>query len=202
MANTLLHLFSELPPAIDTPPTRPTLLASSDAGARPTTEGHEAIIGGWYGPPTDTKWDKHWFYVSLNPKQHPWAFEKGNPQLHIASMELYGTLLLYRTILGWPFEATTPCQQHNISMQLSLNTDNRGNSYQGTNQKAKNNTAANMLMELALLQHHTNCHLQLKHVYREHNEWADQLTHENTKGFNPALKITPDESAWYIMDQI
>ena len=87
-------------------------------------------------------------------------------------------------------------------MQISLNTDNRGNSYQATNQKSKNSTAANMLMELALLQHNRQCRMHLQHVYREHNQWADQLTHANTAGFNPMLEQTPDETLWYIMDQL
>ena len=202
VAATLLHLFSELPPATDLPQNHTTTMAASDAGARPTVEGHEAMIGGWYGPPTDTQWDKHWFYIRLSPTQHPWAYEKGNPQLHIASMELYGTLLLFRTMLGWPHETTSPSPRLDVSMQISLNTDNRGNSYQATNQKSKNNTAANMLMELALLQHNRQCRMHLQHVYREHNQWADQLTHANTAGFNPMLEQTPDEALWYIMDQL
>ena len=88
-----------------------------------------------------------------------------------------------------------------MAIQLSLNTDNRGNSYQATNQKAKNDTAANMLMELALLQHHSQCHMQLRHVYREHNQWADQLTHADTTGFNPHLQYVPDENNWHILDK-
>ena len=59
-----------------------------------------------------------------------------------------------------------------------------------------------MLMELALAQHHSQCTLNLKHVYREQDEWADQLTHEDTTGFNNELQITPDETQWHILDQL
>ena len=44
--------------------------------------------------------------------------------------------------------------------------------------------------------------MHLQHVYREHNQWADQLTHADTAGFNPMLEQTPDEALWYIMDQL
>ncbi len=87
-------------------------------------------------------------------------------------------------------------------MQLSLNTDNRGNAYQSTDQKTKNHTAANMLMELALLQHNRQCRMHLQHVYREHNQWADQLIHADIEGFNSAFKKTLDETAWYTKDQL
>ena len=110
-------------------------------------------------------------------------------------MELYGTLLLYKAI-------TASQADTHISLDISLNTDNRGNAYQATDQKTKNDTAANMLMELALLQHHRRCRLQLRHVYRENNEWADQLTHADTQGFDANLEIIPDESAWHIFDRI
>ena len=78
-------------------------------------------------------------------------------------MELYGTLLLYKAITRpWPMRKRSAQQDDlDLSLDISLNTDNRGNSYQATNQKTKNDTAANMLMELALLQHHSQCHIQL-----------------------------------------
>ena len=139
------------PPADQARPTH-NIIGASDAGARPTEHSHEAIVGGWYGPNTPHKHDKHWFYIKLDPTRHPWAFEKGNPQLHIASMELYGTLLLYKAI-------TAQQNNHDISLDVSLNTDNRGNAYEATDQKTKNDTAANMLMELALLQHRRRCRL-------------------------------------------
>ena len=110
-------------------------------------------------------------------------------------MELYGTLLLYKAI-------TANQADTHISLDISLNTDNRGNAYQATDQKTKNDTAANMLMELALLQHSRRCRLQLRHVYRENNEWADQLTHADTQGFDANLEIIPDESTWHIFDRI
>ena len=110
-------------------------------------------------------------------------------------MELYGSLLLYRAITANRADA-------DIAMNISLNTDNRGNAYQATDQKAKNNTAADMLMELALLKHDNRCRLRLRHVYREHNEWADQLTHADSSGFDDDLRITPDEISWHIFDQL
>ena len=65
VATTLLRLFSELPPEIRDARLDTTIIAASDAGARTTTPhgtqmpDHEAIVGGWYGPPTQHKHDKH-----------------------------------------------------------------------------------------------------------------------------------------------
>ena len=64
-------------------------------------------------------------------------------------------------------------------MRLAPATDNRGNAYRVTNHKAKNDSAANRLMVLALLQYHSQGPLRLTRTYREQNTWADQLTHED-----------------------
>ena len=87
-------------------------------------------------------------------------------------------------------------------MQLTLATDNRGNAYQVTNHKAKNSTAAAMLMELSLIQHHSHSPVQLTHTYRENNAWADSLTHCNSEGFKPSKQFTPDQSNWHILHKL
>ena len=57
-----------------------------------------------------------------------------------------------------------------------------------------------MMMGLSLLQEQAKCTLGLNHVYREHNIWADQLTHAETDGFDPANlygnQYPPDESPY------
>ena len=87
-------------------------------------------------------------------------------------------------------------------MDLTMQTDNIGNTYRVTNHTAKNSTSAGMLMEIALLQHHTGSKVQLDHTYREHNTWADQLTHADSTGFSTANRIVPAEGDWQILDRL
>ena len=70
-----------------------------------------------------------WFYVKITPEKHPWAYQKGHPRLCIAALELYGTLLLYRHIVGTERDLLGP-----INLTLALQTDNKGNAYQATMQ--------------------------------------------------------------------
>ena len=196
VAKTLLDLFSELPPPADTASRHFHLHAASDAGARQGLEGSDAYIGGWYST-TPLKSSAYWFCIQINQKQHPWAYEKGDPQLHIGALELYASLLLYRTILN--DKASKP---DSVQMTLRLATDNKGNAYQVTNHRAKNTTAASMLMEMALTQHIKGVALSLRHTYRELNTWADQLTHADYTGFHPERRLYPDESNWHILDKL
>ena len=198
VADFLDVMFRNLPP-----PSAPKghclpISAATDAGARPTPDGFEAYVGGWYGTANPTKADAHWFYTPITAGEHPWAYERGDPKLHIAAIELYGTLLLYRHISN----QLAPGAQQGISMALALATDNKGNAYQVTNHKSKNHTAAAMLMELALTTHHVGTPLALAHKYREHNTWADQLTHADSTGFSGHLQFHPNQKQWYILDRI
>ena len=168
-ATHLLSFFKQLPPPHTLRHPQYQYWAATDAGARIEQGQDAAVIGGWFGRMGCRQCDTQWFYLRLDQLRHPWAFERGSPQLHIAAMELYATLLLYKTMADHVHTGA-------ITMQLTLATDNRGNAYQATNHKAKNDTAAAMLMELSLQQHHRKCFLDLQHTYRENNQWADQLT--------------------------
>ena len=71
-----------------------------------------------------------------------------------------------------------------------------------TTHKDKNDTAANKLMELALLQYHSQCPLRLTHTYREQNTWADQLTRENYSDSDMPKRFQPDDGSWHTLDQL
>ena len=95
---------------------------------------------------------------------------QGEHKLRIAAMRPYGTTRLYKYI------RRLHSQDHGAGhMRIALATDKRGNAHQVTDHEAKNDTAANILMELALMPYHSRCPLRLTHTYREHNKWADQL---------------------------
>ena len=158
---------------------------------------HTAVIGGWHGAPGADKSQVHWFSIHATRTKHPWAYDKDNPQLHIASLELYGTLLMYRELVRFHADLAA-----HFSIALPIATDNRGNAYQVTNAKAKNDTAASMLMELAAAQYAHGLPICLSHVYREQNEWADQLTHDDFSGFDPAKRLEPDEDTWHILPEL
>ena len=195
VANTLSNIFAYVPPSLRPAHTHSRILAATDAGARTVAGLHEAVVGGWYTTSASNKWGAHWFFTKIDPVTHPWAYDKGDPQKKIAVLELYGSLLLYRHII-----VTHPALS--INMQLTLATDNRGNAYQVTNHKAKNSTAAAMLMELSLIQHHSHSPVQLTHTYRENNAWADSLTHCNSEGFNPSMQFKPDQANWHILHKL
>ena len=59
-----------------------------------------------------------------------------------------------------------------------------------------------MLMEMALIQHETSSIPTVTHAYREHNTWADQLTHSDFNGFDLEKRFYPDETHWHIFDQL
>jgi hypothetical protein len=195
VADHLARMFQGVPPPHHIVQPQASITAATDAGARTALDACDAVVGGWYNigqPNKETAW---WFWESITPTDHPWAYTDGTPQRKIAALELYGTLLLYKHIvLTHPDLA--PC------VQIPLATDNRGNAYQVTNHKAKNDTAAAMLMEMALIQQANGCTLTLRHVYREHNEWADQLAHRDSSGFSEFNCIRPEQDDWILLHKL
>jgi hypothetical protein len=97
-----------------------------------------------------------------------------------------------------------------------MTTDNRGNGYKVSNYRSrldfsKNKrkhsasqhhctAAAAKLMEISLIQQDTSTLPTLVHAHREHNTWADQLTHRDFSGSNESKRFFPDELNWHILD--
>ena len=61
-----------------------------------------------------------------------------------------------------------------------------------------------ILLEMAMHEYHTGIHPVVTHTHRENNQWADQLTHKDTTGFNQDLEIKIDETAitWHILHHL
>ena len=194
-AQTLAGTLKYPPPPIRNHSAMNTLRAATDAGARQAHGRHQAAVRGWYtlGPASNHL--AHWFHLELSPEAHPWACKRRRSTTPIAAIKLYGTLLLYRHIL-----ATHP--QACVNLRMTLLTDNRGNSYQVTNHKSKNQVAAAMLMGLSLLKHYSRSPVTLTHTHRELNEGADQLTHLDNAGFCPTLLFHPSQDEWHILHSL
>ena len=88
------------------------------------------------------------------------------------------------------------------SVTLPIKTDNKGNTYSVKNYKAKRWPNAPMLMELALIDHHTGSRPDISHTLRETNKWSDQLTHRDFKGFDMNLRFDPEQGPWHIFGKL
>ena len=192
LAQTMLHTLNNKPAVIVHDEQPLLILAATDAGANDRT----ATIGGWYSNLKNPQKDQvHWFFMAITPESHQWAYEKLTPQQSISAIELYGTMMLTKYLSDTNSE---------VCAQLPIRTDNQGNAYNVANYKAKKWPNYAILLEMALHEYHTGIHPVVSHTHRENNQWADQLTHSDTTGFNPDLEITIDESTinWHIFRQL
>ncbi|CAE8597004.1 unnamed protein product [Polarella glacialis] len=192
LATTMLYLIEQPATTINPTPDFHILHGATDAGAN----GHEATIGGWFTThATPSKDQVFWFSTPITKSAHPWAYHKdNNPQRAIAAIELYGTLVLQQLI-------THTTASSSSAITVKVRTDNKGNVYNVLNYKAKQWPNYAILMELALQQHFTNTTTSIRHVYREHNCWSDQLTHRDSTGFNTRLRIHTDQLRWHILNK-
>lgn len=81
-------------------------------------------------------------------------------------------------------------------------TDNKGNAYNALNYKSKSWPHAGILMELALTTYYRNVRPNLRHLHRELNTWADQLTHNNTANFDPSRQFPVNTKGFYILHRL
>ena len=146
---------------------------ASDASA---SEDGEAYIGGWISDQeTPAKSEVRWFHVRVEESWAPWAFKGGSSMKRIAALELFGTLLLIRSL-------TRHKETADSRVILPLVSDNQGNVYSLLKEAAKKPITAVIAMEILL---HTYIHqvgLAPHHVKRDYNQWADELTHPDFHG--------------------
>ena len=57
-------------------------------------------------------------------------------------------------------------------------------------------------MELALTTYYRRVHPNIRHVHRELNTWADQLTHNDTANFEPRMQFTVSTTDFYILTKL
>ena len=153
---------------------------ATDASAEPFGS---TWIGGWLSDLiTPTKDQVYWFQYQVTEVSHPWAFKKGDPQKRIAALELYGTLFL--VLLLMDKQPTASCRLH-----IPLISDNQGNVHSILNNATRRMPNAVTLMELVYQIYQAGHMLAPTHSKRDDNQWADELTHPNPKGFCPSLKV-------------
>eukprot|EP00971_Amphidinium_carterae_P235037 4664075-Amphidinium_carterae.1 len=162
---------------------------ATDAGAT----NFRATIGGWWSP--DAKTDKNavqWFSMELLPTTHAWAWQSGNPQHKIGAIELFANLVLLQMV------ASQSDGQH-ICWRVKSQTDNQSNAYGMHRWSLRGYPQSLILIEMALLAHRYNIYPAVDHVMRDHNLWADQLTHSDFAGFNLQLRWSvPDPFPFFL----
>ena len=153
---------------------------ASDASAE---KAGESWIGGWLTDSPEPSKDKVlWFQYKVCQEHHPWAFKKNDPQKRIAALELYGTLFLALLLMAQ--NPSTSCRLH-----IPLVSDNQGNVYSILNNATRKMPTAVILMELVYQLYQAGHMLAPAHSRRDDNQWADELTHPNPQGFDPALRV-------------
>ena len=197
-ARMLSHIFSvpyhQPSPYLGTSP----WWGASDASATKDMATGYPMIGGWISdlefPDKKAVW---WFQITITPEDCPWAFVERDSSRRIAALEMLGTLLL----------ATCLIQQGHSSLlrlQLALMSDNQGNVYALLNQQTRKMPTAAFLMQLVSLLYDRGAQLAPHHCKRDHNQWADDLTHPDPVGFTPErrLSLTPVFEAFTLLPQI
>ena len=89
-------------------------------------EGENVVIGGWRSSGSVRTKDAVWFAVSLNRRNAPWAFQKGEAFRTIASLELLGVLVGLMVLVP---EASEVHDNSTGTIAVSCGTDNLGNTY-------------------------------------------------------------------------
>ena len=138
-----------------------------------------------------------WFSYKMTEEHQPWAFDKGDPKLRIAALELLATVLLVHYSGSKHFGFA--------EIMLPLRTDNQGNAFSVRRNYAKKWPNAAIMMELAMRRHATGIRPHLSHVNRDQNVWADQLTHSDFKGFDEALRMNDDinqKEFWLVLPKL
>ena len=149
---------------------------ASDASAHPD-DG--AYIGGWIAdcesPSKEQTW---WFHYKIPLEDHPWAHKDGDPTRRIATLEMFGTLILTHFLLTLGGKSL-------LRARLSLISDNQGNIFALLNQKTKHMPTSAFLMQLIAMIYAAGVQLAPSHMKRDYNKWADELTHPDFTGFRP-----------------
>ena len=178
LAVLLSQLFSKQFPQMSPFSPWSSWTGASDASAE---KAGDSWIGGWLT--VRNPQDKVlWFQYKVGQKHHPWAFKQNDPQKRIAALELYGTLFL--ALLLMVQNPSTSCRLH-----IPLVSDNQGNVYSILNNATRKMPTAVILMELVYQLYQAGHMLAPTHSRRDDNQWADELTHPEPQGFDPALRV-------------
>lgn len=163
-------------------------------------EGENVAIGGWRcreGRPTR---ESEWFATTLNRRNAPWAFARGEAFRTIASLELLGALVSVMVLLP-----VAEIRTSTVGLAtLSCGTDNQGNSYLLDKLMTTKFPLGVVLMELACQLGLRRACLHARWIPRLQNEEADALTNGEFGHFDSKLRIPVelDQLNFLVMDDL
>ena len=149
-------------------------------------EGETVAIGGWRCLGAKRTKEAAWFAISLNRRNAPWAFQKGEAFRTIASLELLGVLVGIMVLVPEGVQALTNAKG---LLTLSCGTDNLGNTYLLDRLLTTCYPLGVVLMEVAYQCRTRGLCLRANWVPRLENQEADDLTNMDFKSFDPKLEL-------------
>ena len=149
-------------------------------------EGDTVAIGGWRCKGVANTKEASWFAISLNRRNAPWAFQKGEAFRTIASLELLGVLAGLMILV--PDEDLRGSERAGL-LRISCGTDNLGNTYLLDRLITTKYPLGVVLMEVAHQCHRKGLTLRADWVPRLENQEADDLTNMEFKSFDPKKRI-------------
>jgi len=149
-------------------------------------EGDAVAIGGWRVDGAGTTKDAKWFALSLDRRNAPWAFSRGEAFRTIASLELLGILVGIMVLL--PLEDFRK-EEYLGTLTMSCGTDNLGNTFLLDKLLTTKYPLGVVLMEVAFQCRIRGATFRANWVPRLQNEEADAFTNLEFRHFDPAKRI-------------
>ena len=149
-------------------------------------EGDTVALGGWRCRGAANTKNATWFAISLNRRNAPWAFQKGEAFRTIASLELLGVLVGLMVLV--PDEELHGAERSGL-LRISCGTDNLGNTYLLDRLITTKYPLGVVLMEVAHQCHRKGLSLRADWVPRLENQEADDLTNLEFKCFSPQNRL-------------
>ena len=152
-------------------------------------EGEAVAIGGWRCRGANRTKEASWFAISLNRRNAPWAFQKGEAFRTIASLELLGVLVGLMVLVP---DDDLALRNGTGLLTLSCGTDNLGNTYLLDRLLTTKYPLGVVLMEVAYQCRRRGLILRANWVPRLENQEADDLTNLDFKSFDPRRRLNVD----------
>ena len=147
--------------------------------------GEEIVIGGWETGANPDQLRARWFSFSLNRKNAPWAYLKGDPFRNIASLELIGVLVAVMV-----FAPGSTWVRGGAAVTLTAYTDNLANTHVLKKFGSSRYPLSIIAMELAVQLDMAGIDLQLQWVPRGQNQPADDLTNSRFDDFDSKNRMS------------
>ena len=146
--------------------------------------GDTVAIGGWRCRGARKTKEASWFAISLNRRNAPWAFTKGEAFRTIASLELLGVLVGVMLLI-----TEDELRDRRGTIRVSCGTDNLGNTFLLDRMITTKYPLGVVLMEVSYQCRMRGLSLRADWVPRLENQEADDLTNMEFKSFDPAKRL-------------